>query len=299
MIDAGNHTTVDPTDVALSVVIAAHNAADTIRPQLEALIEQHCDLTWEIVVVDNASTDATRSRVTAIAERCSTVRIVDANDGRGPAYARNVGAQAARGRSLAFCDADDIVGPAWVAAMAEALATRPFVSGPVELARLNPDWLVDSRGSFGTTGVTRFDDRFPFASSCNLGIHRDVFLDLGGFDESLHVGEDIEVSMRLSLRGIELGYVPAAMVHYRYRPTLRSTFERAVAYGAARPVIAELWRRRGGVPVARTRGARNWLWLLRHLPLLRDRTGQARWLWVAGQRLGSLRGSWRVRRPYL
>ena len=215
MNDAGNRPAVDATDVALSVVIAAHNAADTIGAQLVALLAQKCDRAWEIVVVDNASTDATRAIVTAVSAGHARVRVVEATHGRGPAYARNVGARAARGRALAFCDADDIAGPVWVATMADALAVHAFVSGPLELARLNAAWLVDSRGSFGTTGPTRFEDRFPFASSCNLGIHRNVFLDLGGFEESLPVGEDIDLSMRLSGRGTDLTFAPGAVVHYR------------------------------------------------------------------------------------
>ena len=280
-------------------MIAAHNAADTLGDQLDALCAQEWDRPWEIVVVDNASTDATPSIVAEAAARCPQLRLVTANDGRGPAYARNAGAREAAGRSLAFCDADDVVGREWVGSMGAGLAEHEFVCGPVELTRLNPGWLVDSRGTSGTTAAATFDDQFPFASSCNLGISRARFEMLSGFDEELTVGEDIDLSMRLALLGVRLRFLAPASVHYRYRPDLRSTFDRAVAYGAARPVLAERWRARGGTPVSRLRGARNWAWLVRHLPLLAHRDGRARWLWVAGQRLGSFVGSWRVRRLYL
>ncbi len=280
-------------------MIAAHDAAATLEQQLDALCGQGWDRPWEIVVVDNASTDATASIVARVAAGCPRLRLVDATDGRGPAYARNVGARAASGRLLAFCDADDVVGPGWVAAMGDGLADDEFVCGPVELERLNPPWLVTSRGSTGTESAARFEDRFPFASSCNLGIRRARFEAFSGFDESLHVGEDIDLSMRLHLSGVRLGFRPDALVHYRYRPTLRSTFDRGVAYGAAGPAIAERWRARGGAPVPRWRGARNWAWLVRHVLLLRSRDGRARWLWVAGQRLGRIAGSIRVRSLYL
>ena len=128
---------------------------------------------------------------------------------------------------------------------------------------------------------------------------RATFLDANGFDEDLLAGEDVDLSMRLYCAGIALVYVPDALVRYRYRPTLRSTFDRAVAYGRARPLIAERWRaRRRGEDVSRWRPARNYAWLVRHAPLLASRAGRARWLWVAGQRVGSVAGSRRVRRLY-
>jgi glycosyltransferase involved in cell wall biosynthesis len=285
---------------ALSVVIAAHNAATTLPEQLAALLAEEWSQRWEIIVVDNRSTDATATMVTdAAAASAVPVRVVPAPDGRGPAYARNVGAAAAAGAALAFCDADDVVAPGWVAAMGDALADHEFVAGPVDLTALNPDWLAAIRGSTGTAAPPVFDGRVPFASSCNLGIRRDRFLAVGGFDEELQVGEDIDLSMRLCRAGVALTFVSAARVRYRLRPTLRANYEQAVAYGAARPVLAERWAAMSGEAADRWGGARNWAWLIRHLGDLRAPAGRARWLWVAGQRVGSLRGSVRVRRLYL
>jgi hypothetical protein len=88
-------------------------------------------------------------------------------------------------------------------------------------------------------------------------------------------------------------------VRYRYRPTLRATFRQARAYGRVRPVLAERLRRAGRPAPKRHAGVRNWAWLGRHLPLLAARPGRAKWLWVAGQRIGNVEGSFVVRRPYL
>ncbi len=284
----------------LSVVIAARDAAPTLDEQLSALAAQVWDGTWEVVVVDNGSTDDTRDIVRRAAERWPALRLVEATDGVGPAYARNVGARAAAGRSLAFCDADDVVAPGWVAAMGTALRHEELTCGPVDIVTLNPPWLAASRGTTGTRAAAVFEGRFPFASSCNLGIRRDRFLDANGFDEDLFAGEDIDLSMRLFCSGVTLVFVPDALVRYRYRPTLRSTFERAVVYGRVRPLISERWRaRRRDDAVARWRGVRNYAWLVRHAPLLGSRAGRARWLWVAGQLVGTLAGSRRVRRLYL
>src|SRR5690349_1945599 len=108
--------------VDLSIVIAARDAAATLGEQLDALATQVWDGTWEVLVVDNGSTDATCAIVRAAARQWPGLRLVEATDGVGPAYARNVGSRSATGRSLAFCDADDVVAPGWVAAMGGALA---------------------------------------------------------------------------------------------------------------------------------------------------------------------------------
>jgi len=286
--------------VDLSVVIAARDAAGTIREQLAALAGQAWAGAWEVVVVDNGSTDATRDIVAAVAAGWPALRLVDATGGVGPAYARNAGARVAAGRSLSFCDADDVVAPGWVAARGEALRVDEFTCGPIDIVALNPPWLAGSRGTTGTTAAAIFEDRFPFASSCNMGVRRARFLEANGFDEDLFAGEDVDLSMRLFCAGVPLTYVPDALVRYRFRPTQRATFDQAVAYGRVRPLIAERWRaRRRGEDVSRWRGVRNYAWLIRHAPLLGSRAGRARWLWVAGQLVGTAAGSRRVRRLYL
>ena len=286
--------------VELSVVVPARNAAALIGDQLEALTTQVWDGTWEIVVaVDAGSTDGTAEVVRSYAGAGPPLRVVDAPADSGPGASRNVGAAVAGGAGLAFCDADDIVAPGWVAAMGEALRHREFVTGPLELGRLNPEWVVESRGRSFADRRPVFEGLFPYASSCNLGLRRSVFERAGGFDAAWAIGEDLELSLRLWLAGAELHFEPGAVIHYRYRPTLRSTYYQSRSYGRVRPLLAEQLRRAGRPAPKRTAGLRNWVWLVRHLGLMKDRPGRAKWLWVAGQRVGNLQGSVRARRLYL
>lgn len=282
------------------MVIPARDAAGVVGDQLEALTTQFWDATWEVVVaVDAGSTDGTAEVVRRYVGAGPPLRVVEAPAGGGPGASRNVGAAAAGGTALAFCDADDVVAAGWVAAMGEALRHHEFVTGPLELDQLNPSWLVESRGRSFAERLPVYEGIFPYASSCNLGLHRSLFERSGGFDPAWRVGEDLELSLRLWLSGVGLHFEPGAVIHYRYRPTLGSVYRQARSYGRVRPLLAERLRRAGRPAPKQRAGLRNWAWLVRYLSLLTGRGGRAKWLWVAGQRVGNLEGSLRVRRLYL
>lgn len=274
---------------AVSIVIPAHNAAATLNEQLDALRAQ-ADGHTEIIVVDNGSTDGTRALVERAGAVDTRVRVVTADTGQGPSYARNVGITAARAEQVLCCDADDVVADGWFDALTGALAAHPFVGGPIEVDRLNPPWLADGRGRWGVDQPGTFGG-IEFAHGCNLGIRRSVYLDAGGLDEQLHAGEEIDLALRLRRAGTPLSFVPGAIVHYRYRRELRALVRQAFAYGRVVPTL----NRRGATVagfVPAPAGWRRGLWLVAHMPVLFDRAGRVRWLWTAAGWAGRLWGSW-------
>lgn len=281
--------------VELSIIVPAFNAAATIGAQLDALQSQEWDAPWEVVVADNGSTDDTAAIVAARAATDARIRLVDAGDQSGASHARNAAIAASTGTSIAFCDADDVVGDRWVAAMGSALRTTQFVTGPQEYMMLNEPWLHGVYGSRPATELQLFAEIFPFGPTANLGIRRELFERLGGFDLSIAVYEDLELCLRAWLDGVDLQFVPDASVHYRYRTTVGGLWKQAVTYGAAAPDISRRLNAAGRQIPPRWRGAKNWLWLLRRLPSLRSRAGRAKWVVVAGGSAGRLRGSMRAR----
>src|SRR6059058_4106784 len=107
-----------PVPALVSVVVPAYNCADTIDVQLAALAEQDYDGRWEVVVVDNRSTDDTADRARRWSDRLPGLRVVDASERQGVSHARNRGIEEARGDLIAICDADDQVQPGCLTAMA-------------------------------------------------------------------------------------------------------------------------------------------------------------------------------------
>lgn len=273
----------------LSVVIASYNAADTLTHQLDALRSQPWPAGGEILVADNRSTDDTAAVVDSLTDSPVGIRRIAVNDRAGAAHARNVGVEHAAHESIAFCDADDIVSPSWVAAMTEALDTHRFVGGPLEYREVNDAWLVGARGRLlQPDEPAMFEGLFPIVSSCNMGIRRSVFRTLGGFDHAFERVEDAELSHRLWASGIHAHHCVDALVHYRMRTTEREIFEQSRSWGRQLPRL----RSTAGIrstdrPID---GLKRWAWLVAGLPRLTNRAGRAHWLHVAGTRVGAIEG---------
>ena len=256
----------------LSVIIPAHNAGTTLPTQLAALRMQETSTSFEVVVVDNGSVDDTGSIVLAAAASDPRIRLVRAMDLQTPGYSRNVGYHASRARLLAFCDADDRVRPAWVEAMRRALDQHPVVMGSLDYTRLNPSWQQRARGSDGVRRLGLVDGVFPYVISACLGATREAFEAVGGFDESMRVGQDVEFSWRCFQANIPIHFAPEAVVDYRLRTGLWATFVQARNYGRAR---MEIRRRMDEAGLRRTGGIRwrNIGWLVRNAPRLATRPG--------------------------
>lgn len=284
-------------DVEFTVIIPAYNEAEVIAQQLDALIEQIWDGSWDVLVVDNRSTDGTAEIVHEYHRRDPRFRVIAANERQGISYARNAGIEASRGRSFALVDADDLVAHGWVAAMGTALRDHPFVTGPLELGRLNPPWLVDSRGRRDETEAPTFSGLFPTAHGNNMGMQKALWEKIGGFDEDIRLlgAEDIEFSMRAWIDRIPCSFVPGAIAHYRYRTEPGVLWQQGRRYGRARPLVARMMRERKGIRPRRFGGWRSWAWLVVHLPDLFHPERRTGWVWVAANRLGQLEGSIRYR----
>lgn len=283
----------------LSVIIAAKDAADVLPAQLDALLSQPYDGDWEVVVADNGSRDDTAAVVERYRQRDPRVRLVDAAGGRGAGHARNRAMTEADGDAFAFCDADDLVAPGWVAAMTDGLRCADAVAGKIRVDELNPDWLRTAFYTNTPDGLESFNGIFPFSATCNLGVRRSAADAIAGFDESWLTGQDVEFCLRLWLAGYELSYAPDAIVHYRYRPTMGALWRRSRQYGAVAPAISARLRDAGRPAPSPLAGLRQWLWLVRRVPSLRSRAGRARWVVVAGTKIGRLQGSVRARRLLL
>jgi glycosyltransferase involved in cell wall biosynthesis len=287
--------------VKVSVVIPAHNAGPYLGEQLAALASQEipevCADSWEIVVVDHASTDDTAQIARSWTGRIP-VRVVEAAAGGGAGFVRNTGASASTGELLLFCDADDVVAPRWVAAMVDALEEYDLVGGSVEHGCLNDPAVVAWRTHDHVDGLPLGLRFLPIASGSNMGVRRDVFEGAGAFDPHLVAVEDKDFCFRLVLAGHSIGFAPNARVAYRHRDSLRGLWRQQWVYGKGDVQLYALYRERG-MPSPNVGAAlRSWFGLLARLPLLVDRTRRGQWVRIAATRLSRLVESARLRAWY-
>ncbi|GAA2721740.1 glycosyltransferase family 2 protein [Cellulomonas aerilata] len=228
----------------LTVVIPVKDGRGVVGQQLDALLAQVGLEDFEVLVVDNGSTDGTPDLVRTYAGRDPRVRLLEARDRAGASHARNAGLRAARSPSVAFCDADDVVSPGWAAAMADALEHHALVGGPLEWDRLNPTWAARARGRVQKDGwsVLVPGPPWPYPFAANTGVRRSVALEVGGYDEDLPWGgEDNDFAYRLRAVGIEPVWVPDAVVHYRARTDLLGLYRQGRGYGGGFVALARRW----------------------------------------------------------
>lgn len=286
-------------ELRLSVIIPTHQAAQVLPEQLDALLSQDSGSWWELVVVDNGSTDGTTALVDRYARRDPRVRYVAATDRANVSYARNRGAAAARGRALAFVDADDVVAPGWLAAMDAALAVDDLVGGRLEYDRLNPAWATEVRGPAQHEDLYRIEGgpSWPIVFAANLGVRRELHERVGGFDEALPWGgEDADYVWRLHALGVRPAWVPEAVVHYRVRQALRPLYRQAVGYARSRWELHARFADDWPVPPRALSVPHLLARAVRRLPRARTRVGAARYVFDLGWDVGDRAGA-RLRAP--
>lgn len=202
---------------AVSVLVPAHNAAQTLSVTLGSLAQQTFD-GWEAVVVDDGSSDETASIAEAAAAADPRIRVVHRQNG-GVSAARNTAIEHARGDLIAFLDADDWLAPEAFELLVGELRARPDLDG------VHCGWIrvtATGREVREICANTEEDLLSVHVRRCGFTIHavvvrRAIVERAGGFDASLVTCEDWDFWMRLSRLGARWGRVDAHLAYYRMR----------------------------------------------------------------------------------
>lgn len=282
----------------LSVIIPCYNAADTISEQMEALAEQSWTEPWEVVLVNNRSTDNSVAIVRSYRDRLPGLKIVDAFERQGQPYALSTGIKAASGESVAFCDSDDVVGEGWVAAMGNALAKHEFIASRMDTEKLNSDWLQQSRGNSQSDElpVIWYPPHMKHAGGGTLGIRRSLCLEVGDFDDGLPCLHDTDYCFRIQQKGVELQFVPEAVMHIRFRDSLLDIYRQARNYAKYNVKLSKRYREPLEMNIKSllrpwVRYLRKWIRQVRLIPQLRNKVTRGKWFWSLGWQVGRLQGS--------
>ena len=194
-----------------AVVVSTYNRAHLLPRLVDAIARQTGVGPFELVIVNDGSTDDTDAVLDELARRGSAaVHVVRSPSNRGPAHGRNLGWRAAGAPLIVFTDDDCVPEPEWLAALVDGLGTADVVQGPTL-----PDPIqAAGRGPFARLmWVERWSDQFE---TCNVGYRRAVLEQLDGFDESFRrpFGEDVDLGWRAIDLGVSTRWVDAAVVRH-------------------------------------------------------------------------------------
>ena len=210
----------------IGVVVCTYNRKEALRNALDSLIHQETEgaFTFEILIVDDGSTDGTEDVLKEIIKNTSAIPIRYVHkEGAGIADARNRGVREARGRCIAFFDDDQWAEPRWLLELYKVAveSEADCVGGTVLLdlpdsAKLNLSPFCRSalRESLLGYEPERYSEKVGL-STCNVIIRRELFERVGTFDASLLTGgEDPDFFWRASKQGAEMWHAPKAIVHH-------------------------------------------------------------------------------------
>ena len=210
------------TTPEVSVIVPAYQAGKSIDRCLQSLARQTVAAeTYEVLVVDDGSTDETHARAAAH----GGVQLL-AQDHAGPAAARNLGVQHARGSIVLFTDADCEPAQDWLECMTVAF-------GDQEVVGAKGAYLTKQRELVARFVQIEYEDRYDlmlrrmtqrngidFVDTYAAGYRREILVANGGFETSFPCAsvEDQEFSFRLARQGHKLVFVPAARVYHWGHP---------------------------------------------------------------------------------
>ena len=223
----------------LSIIIPTFNRAPILRKTLEALESQVTEASFEIIVVDDGSSDGTAETAAAFRRKSAIPLSYYFQPNRKQGAARNLGARFASGDWLLFLGDDIVPGPDLVRMHMERHGRALTEDAPLVVLGYTawpPEWkktrfleFIGEQGwQFGFSLIEDHDDvPFNFFYTSNLSLSSTLFSESGGFDEDFTVygWEDIELSLRLKELGSRLVYQPGAAA-YHYHPTNLSSFSR-------------------------------------------------------------------------
>jgi glycosyltransferase involved in cell wall biosynthesis len=218
--------------MSISVIVCTFNRSLLLERAIESIAQSRVPdpVEWEIVVVDNNSTDSTREAVKECAKRHQVKIRYLFEPKQGLSFARNSAIQSCRSVALAFTDDDVLVEPEWLWNLAACLQSGEWAGSSGRIIptwdRPVPRWLstsdVLSRGALVALDLGSEPVAMAQAPiGANMAYRREVFekhglfrIDLGRIGGNLMACEDTEFGERLLLCGERLRYEPAAVVYH-------------------------------------------------------------------------------------
>ena len=224
----------------VSIIIVNHNGIAFVDACLKSILSSDYPA-FEVIFVDNGSTDASLEFVKNNFGDDPRLRILENKASLGPAVGRNRGTAAASGKYLLFLDNDTQVDKNCIAELIKVMESDPSIGvAQAKLLKMASDNLYDCAGDYlgplgfliersrGVKDIGQFDfisDILSAKSAASI-IRKDLFDKVGGFDESYYMYlEETDLSWRVWLAGSRVVFIPGAIVYHAFN-TPKKEFKR-------------------------------------------------------------------------
>lgn len=218
----------------LSVIIPVYNDAEGLRDTLESLVDQDFEGEYEVLPVDNNSTDNTGEVIEEFENRYpGIVRGLEENEIQSSYAARNTGIKASEGDIICFLDADMWVEEDYVSKVVtyfEDNSGIDYVGCCVELVS-ESDSLFSRYNSLSGFPVERYVEEEDFAPTCCLCVRSEVFDKAGLFDDRLVSGGDSELGKRVKEKGLDQDFVDEIVLYHPTRSSFKALLKKSFRVG--------------------------------------------------------------------
>lgn len=238
--------------VLVSVIIPVYNDPEGISQTLDSLAQQtYPDHQHEVVVVDNDSTDRTRSVAREYCENWGNVTMELEDEIQSSYAARNTGIRASEGDICVFLDADMIVEKDWLESIVDRFTNSDidYLGCNVEITVPPGKNTVFARYNRASGFPVQYDiEEKQFAPTCCLAVNKSLFDEVGMFDERLMSGGDYEFGNRVHECGTELHYAEDIVLYHPARSSFRSLIKKSLRQGRGVGQLQRYYPNRYGRP---------------------------------------------------
>ena len=216
-----------PARYDCSVIIPVWNRCELTRDRLSAPAKTTNDVSWELIVVDNHSTDGTGEFLSSLG---GDVQILRNPENLGFAKACNQGARAARGKYLVFLNNDTVPQDGWLRALVGEVEGHPEVGivgskllyqdGTIQHAGVVFDRAVGQpyhiyRGFSGDSAAVNQRREYQVVTGACMLVRRSIFENVGEFDEGFRNGyEDVDLCLKVREKGYRVVYQPRSVLYH-------------------------------------------------------------------------------------
>jgi cellulose synthase/poly-beta-1,6-N-acetylglucosamine synthase-like glycosyltransferase len=222
--------------VLVSIIIPVHNGRDTIDQCIESLLSQEYPHdSYEIIVVDNNSNDNTSQVV-----KSYPVKLLF--EKKQSAYAaRNTGVRQARGDFVAFTDADCVTDPKWLFQLVNKFTNDTIVGVAGKIKPYpNQSLVAEFLGDYIRHINPSITEPLSVPGG-NVAYRRKALISVGGFNDSLFGGGDVDLSWRIQVEtGGTIVYNPEAIVYHKYTSTIKGLMKQYHRYGMNEIIITTI-----------------------------------------------------------